>query len=237
MGRAQPERGWSVERPGLEYQHAFDLCAVEVHRRGGPVVVSASSPFYVRELVKRMAGCGGVLVASGGWAAPGANLDLLLGPEPGGAGFGLAGEADELVPARAAVWAEPEGGDGERRLAEIGKSLAPGGRLCVIVSGWLRWGLPEWQGEEGRPAAQPVGLGGAVAWLRRTGFAVEGVVGFHGPQSLVWGFASRLPAAVGRADLVDRCYAAMRKTYVVRGWQARWAPVAVVLARKRTAGG
>ena len=48
--------GWWWERPSLEYQHAFDLCAVEVCRDGGEVAVFASSPFYARELLKRFAG-------------------------------------------------------------------------------------------------------------------------------------------------------------------------------------
>ena len=41
-----------LERPSLEYQHAFDQCAVDCHRVGGPVAVIASSAFYARELLK-----------------------------------------------------------------------------------------------------------------------------------------------------------------------------------------
>ncbi len=44
--------GW----PSLEFQHVFDLCAVEAHRAGGRVAILANSPFYVRELGRRMRG-------------------------------------------------------------------------------------------------------------------------------------------------------------------------------------
>jgi hypothetical protein len=236
-----------VERPGLEYQHAFDVCAVEAHRRGGPVVLSASSPFYARELVKRIEALQPAgLVIPGRYGGREA-LEARLGPEVQvgttrtvqARGATLWAEPEGASPlgrsgtlATTAVWAEPEGGDAERVLAAIERVLAPGGRLCAVTTGWLRRALPEWQREKDRPAERPVGLGRTVRWLRRAGFAVEATYGFHGPASMVWGFASRLPAAVGREELVDRCLAAMRKTYVVGGWHARWAPVSVVLARR-----
>jgi hypothetical protein len=174
-----------------------------------------------------------MLVASGAWAAPGADVESIVGPEVGDTGFEGLGEADELAPVPAVVWAEPQVGDGPRCLEAVARNLTPGGRLCAVTSGRLRRALPEWQGEGDRPAENPAGLGRTVTWLRRAGFAVEATYGFHGPQSLGWGFVSRLPAALGRDDLVDRCLAAMRRSYVVGGWQARWAPVAMVLARKR----
>jgi hypothetical protein len=112
-------------------------------------------------------------------------------------------------------------------------ALVTGGRLWTITSSWLRCVLPEWKGGGESPAIRPAGLRRVLGRLRKGGFDVEAVYGLHGPLGLAWGFASRLPAAVGREDLVDRCFAAMSGHYLVPGWQAHWAPVAVVRARKR----
>lgn len=225
-------RARAAERPGLEYQYAFDLCAMEAHRAGGPVSLYSSSAFYAEELTGRLDRCGGVLVPCGGWAPAGRGWrSLPMAGVRGSTRFRLAPEGGEIAPGTAVVWAEPEMGDLERTAARVAQNLAPGGRLCVVTSGWLRRGLPEWKRDEGeRPARRPAGLRRTMECLRQAGLTVEGVYGFHGPRSLAWGLASRVPAALGRADLVDRCLAAMRKGYVVPGWQARWAPVAVVLA-------
>ena len=240
-------------RPSLEYQHACDLCASEVQRCGGPAILRASSPFYGRELLKRCDALRPAQVVTEGMGEELQEILRRLGPEvdvveawsidvsqprPGGglwaetagvAGLGTPGGP----PAGVALWAEPEAGDGDRALEFFDRYLAAGGRLCVVTSGWLRRGLPEWNGQRDRPARQPAGLLRTLRRLRQAGFAIEAVRGFHGPQSLAWGAASRLPTVLGREDWVDRCYAAVRESYVVRGWQALAAPVSVILARKR----
>ena len=240
-------------RPSLEYQHACDLCATEVQRCGAPAVLYASSAFYAREFLKRCDALRPAQVVGEGAGDKLREILERLGPEvevarawsvlvpeqrlgaslwaetEGVAGLGMPGGP----PAGIALWAEPEEGGGDRILESFDRYLAAGGRLCVVTSGWLRRGLPEWSGGGDRPSRQPAGLVRTLRWLRRAGFALDAMYGFHGPQSLAWGIASRLPAMLGRADWVDRCIAAVRETYVVYGWQALAAPVAVVLARKR----
>jgi len=222
---------WSVMRPSLEYQHAFDICAVEVHRTGGPVAVFAGSPFYARELLKRLDGCKAVLVPIGDWSSSSASIGELLGPEVEHPNFETLERLD--VHAKTAVWAEPEREGGERVLKRINQMLFPGGHMYVIASGWLARFLPEWQHNDNRPGQWPVGLRQAVKWLRQGGFAVEALYGFHGPASILWGYAFRLLERLGRGDLADRCLFQMRAKYVVSGWPVFCAPVGIAVAQKQ----
>lgn len=203
-----------ITRPGLEYQHAFDYCAVEAHRQGGPVIVAASSTFYARQLLGRIAACDPLLTG-----ADGADARRLA-----------AGSA------RAVVWAEPERASGVQALWNLQRLIDPDGRLYVIVSQPLARRLPEWRGDS-QPAAGPAGLWRTIGWLRRQGWAITQLYGFHSPISMVWEGAGRLIARAGRADLADRCHFKMRDTYVAGRVQAALAPVAVLAAvRSLTAG-
>lgn len=208
---------WSATRPSLEYQHAFDFCAVEAHRTEGHVALLASSPFYAREMLRRLRGSEASLIPVGGWDASAAGAAV----------------ADPSVQAKAAVWAGPEQQDGEQVLEQVDQVLVPEGCLYIVTSGWLARFLPEWQRDADRPGERPASPQHTAGWLRRGGFVVESAQGFHGPESTLWGYTSRLMAALGRGDLADRCYFQMRARYVVSGWQARLAPVVVLVARKR----
>jgi len=218
-------------RPSLEYQHAFDLCAVEAHREGGPVAVFASSPFYARKLLKRLDGCEATLVPIGGWSSSSANIGELLGPEVEHPDVQILESLD--VQAKAAVWAEPERESSRQVLKHVHQVLLPGGHLYVIASGWLARFLPEWKRDDGLPGERPVGLRQTITSLRQGGFTVEALYGFHGPESILWGYAFRLMERLGRGDLADRCLFKMRAEYMVSGQQAMWTPVGVTLARKR----
>jgi len=225
----------SIERPSLEYQHAFDLCAVEAHRVAGPVAVLAGSPFYARELLKRLGGSPVVFCPVGGWGdgfedgwgalSPEVTWDRVVVMKPGG--------EETPLPVAAAIWAEPEKGDGEAALGHIRPTLQPGGRLWVVTSGQLCRFLPEWQRAKDRPARDPARLRQVIRWLRGGGFTVEALYGFHGPASILWGYVFRLMERLGRGDLADRCHFAMRARYVVSGWQAFWCPVGVAVAARK----
>jgi hypothetical protein len=220
-----------LDRPSLEYQYAFDLCAVEVHRISGPVAVFAGSPFYARELLKRMGGCEARLVPIGGWGSSSANIGELLGPEVEHLDVQTLESLD--VQTKAIVWAEPERTSGEQALRHIHRMLLPGGHLYVIASGWLARFLPEWRRNDDRPGERPVGLRRTIKWLRQGRFTVEGLYGFHGPESILWGYAFRLMERLGRGGLADRCHFKMRAGYVVGGWQALWTPVGMMVARRQ----
>lgn len=219
-------------RPSLEYQHAFDLCAVEVQRAGGPVQVIAGSPFYARELLKRFDSRTSVLFPAWNPNLSTEELADSLGEEAVWAGLqsGLSARAQ----AGAVVWAEPEMQDAERFAGEISRALQPGARLCVVASGWLARYLPERQRLVDRPAGHPAGLRRTRYWLRRAGLTIEAAYGFHGPMSMLLGYASGLAGRLRRPDLADRCHFGMRAHFSVSGWQAFWAPVGVLVAARPT---
>jgi hypothetical protein len=222
---------WLGERPSLEYQHAFDLCAVEAHRTGGPVAIFTSSPFYARELLKRLDGCEVWLVPTGNWSSSGEDIGKLLSPEVEHPNIETLNRLS--IEAEAAVWAEPERESGEQILTHIHRMLLPGRHLYVIASGWLARFLPEWQRNEDRPGERLVGLRQTTKWLRQSGFTIEARYGFHGPVSILWGYAFRMMERLGRGDLADRCLFKMRAEYVVSGWQAFWVPVGLAVARTK----
>lgn len=230
---------WSVTRPSLEYQHAFDLCAIEVHRAGGPVAVFASSPFYARELLKRLGKRPLILYPLGGWddefegdweaLSPEVTWEGIVVTRPGGKGVPL--------PVVATLWAEPEKGGGEATLGYIRQTLQPARRLWVITSGRLSRLIPEWRRAEDQPVRDPAGLQQALRWLRQNGFTLQALYGFHGWVSIFWGLLAKRWGQLGRGDLADRCYFQMRETFVVTGWQARWAVLSLIVAQRGSKAG
>jgi hypothetical protein len=64
-----------IMRPGLEYQHAFDYCAVEAHRYGGPLIVAAGSTFYASQLLGRLVACEPQLIGADGADTPRASVE------------------------------------------------------------------------------------------------------------------------------------------------------------------
>ena len=227
------DRSW-LRRSSLAYHTAFDLCAAEASREAGPVAVLASSPFYARELARRLSG--EVLLHfahAEGLTEPA--IRAAMGPEVDWGRMRLvsAWERSKEDCPHMVLWAEPEKQTCEDTLNAVQQLAPSAGRILILGTTRLRRLLPEWQSADSPPARAPLGsMRPIVRALRDLGYAVEGAYGFHGPLSLLWGTASRLPAALGRDDLVDRCFAAMRQAYLVRGWQARWAPVWVVAGRR-----
>lgn len=237
LGLARTDRsslgsGWTLERPSLPYQRAFDYCAVEAQRVGGPVAVLASSPFYARELVRRLS-ADVLLSFTRNPVLDEAQLPALLGPEVSEDRVHLEApwQRGEGRPPRTVVWAEPERETWKAALAGLAPLAPRAARFCVLGTTRLRRLLPEWQPGASLPAQAPLGsLQHVCRLLRDLGYPAQQIYGFHGPLSMVWGAASRLPATLGSDDLVDRCFAAMRMAYVACGWPARWAPVWMVVA-------
>jgi hypothetical protein len=200
----------SLVRPGLEYQHALDFCAVEVYRYDQASLVAASSLFFAQELLRRLDGRAVRLLST-----QTENLAVL---------------DDEKI--QVGVWAEPERETGEQMLRQIQDRMDPSSRLYVITSQALSRLLPEWRTESQGPAAHPAGLRRTAGWLRRTGWAVSYVYGFHGPASIFWEQAGRLMARTGRPDIADRYHFKMRDAYIVSGAQVLLAPVVVLAATR-----
>jgi len=229
---ALEEEAW-LRRPGLEYQQAFNRCAAHAARVGEPTAVLASSLFYAREVVRRLSGR--VLLHFPRHPGLGeAEIQTALGPEVDWARLRLVSSMTDkaMAEAQTLVWAEPERGTWQAILGDL-RVFRPPPALLVLGTTWLRRLLPEWRAAEQRPAAVPLASAGRIAAaLPGLGYAVSDIHGFHGPRSLVWGALSRIPAALGRDDLVDRCFAAMRQDFVVGGRQTSWAPVWLLVARE-----
>ncbi|MBN1954927.1 MAG: hypothetical protein JW900_07735 [Anaerolineae bacterium] len=208
-----------VERPSLEYQHAFDLCAMGVYPVAGRVAILTSSDFCAAQMMERVgeADC---------HSTKNDRAEIQAVTVPKTEPVGAHGRAPLHI-----VWAEPQGVGDERVLAAIQQALLPEGRLWVIVSGWLARALPEWRAGD-PPAARPGGIRRTVRLVRRHGFDVEAVYGFHGPAAIFWGVVSRPMGWIGRHDLADRCLFRMRANYVAVGKSATLAPVGVITARK-----
>ena len=69
--------------------------------------------------------------------------------------------------------------------------------------------------------------------LKRNGFVIDAVYGFHGLTTIFWGYVFRLADRVGRSDLADRCRIKMRATVVEQGWATRFAAVKLVIGRRQ----
>ena len=220
-----------LRRPSLAYHSAFDLCAAQAARAGGPTAVLASGAFYARELVRRLDGQ--VLLHFPRDPGLGeSEIQTALGPEVDWARLRVASSMMDIAMAepRTLVWAEPERGTWQAILGDL-RQFRPPPAVLVLGTTWLRRLLPEWRAVDRLPAAAPLASIRRIATaLPRLGYAVSVIYGFHGPRSLVWGALSRIPAALDRDDLVDRCFAAMRQDYVVVGWQAHSAVVSLIIA-------
>ncbi len=212
-------------RPGLEYQHVFDQCALQAQRGGGAVLLVASSSFYARQLLGRLEGCQTRLVVQAQLSSPCGEDGSI--PLPWWEGVG---EGEKAAP-ETVIWAEPELGSGEQVAPRLSRLLSLDGRLYIVTSGRLARFLPEWRRPGSPPAAHPAGLWRTQSWLRQAGLAVEAVYGFHSPASVVWTWAAGLADGLGRGDLADRCLFQMRAAYVSRGWPALVTPVRMVVAK------
>jgi len=205
------------QRPSLAYHRAFDLCAAWASGLGGPVAVLASSPFYARELLKRLDGPA-VLAPLGSWDPQSADGRSGIGSEVRWERVTVVSAGDSLPPCPVAIWAEPQ--------EDVpAPTITP--RLIVLTTNRLRRVLPEWQ-TGALSGSRPLGWAGTVRLLRQAGGRVRRCYGLPGPASLTWGFLARLAAVARRDDLVDRFYAAMRQTMVVEGRAARWTPLALL---------
>ena len=196
---------------------------MEAWREGGPVAVYASSAFYANELLWRV----DKQAVNG---LPDGKTDKRTGE--GGLPIVCFAKDRPLSSVQAAIWAEPEREGGQGILEGIVQGLAPGGRLYVIVSGWLARFLPEWQAAGARPARQRAGWWWTLRRLRQAGLATEELYGFQVPASLLWGYTGLALERLGRTDWADRCHFRMRAEYVARGRMALVTPVGVFVARK-----
>lgn len=220
-----------LRRTSLAYHAAFDFCAVRAARAGGPIIVLASSAFYARELVRRLDD-EVLLYLPGHEGLEQSETRMLMGPELDWGRVRFYQEMQPGIPSGMLLWAEPDRGTWPYTHTLLTQLAPTVTQVCVLGTTALRRVLREWQGDS-LPTQAPFDSNRRITRaLSALHFVEADRYGFHNPLSLAWSFAGRFAAAIGRADLVDRCSAAMQNTLVVRGGKAVWAPVWVVTASK-----
>jgi hypothetical protein len=203
----------TTRRPNLEFQHAFDLCAVEARRAGGPIMLFADSAFSTQQLLKRL--------PDDTYSVPVERRRTAASSE-----YRPANSAPTTV-----VLTMPTQTDCAPTIEQIHQLLRPGDRVVVVAANWPARFLPELP-RHSDPANQPASSHEVVSRLREGGYTVQAMYGFHGPSSIVWGYAAHLFERLGRAEIADRLHFRMRAAYACEGRQAHFAPISVVVAKR-----
>lgn len=152
-----------------------------------------------------------------------------------------AGEMLRRLPGRAAVYSEseyPVGMPGHilwlmpsrsswLSYSELWMHAARPGTCLVILGYSGRWRRLLLNG-----SAPPLPLRIVVAGLTVRGWRICTMLGFQQITSIVIGMTARLPALLGRDDLVDRWHAAARERFTISGRRAGWAPLWLIAAER-----
>jgi hypothetical protein len=214
-----------LEPPDLVYQAVFDLAIVEagINDTDQPVWVFASSPFYGRELLRRLEG-EIIFCPAGDWRLAEGALQQYFGPE---ISWDLIQQNSLPVSPQSAqagtlFWAVPAANTWPVLLDEITLASAPGRKLIMVGKNKkLRRFLSQNPDGIGRETREDVV---SLPTVRKTcidrGWQVENILGVQGPLSLSFGTTGRFSSSLGREDLVDRAYAAMRENLIVSKQQA-----------------
>lgn len=220
-----PDWAWPADegpdtQPTLEYQHAFDLCAVAMHRHAR-VGVLASASFYAYELLRRACGPQMALVDTGGWLAG-------IQQFPSGSDPACAVVALTNLDASCVIWAVPLADDHGITARQLFARQPPDAELYVIAHGALARFLPQ----RDSPYTRPASWWRVERALKQAGYAIAGIQGFHGASSILWSSVYRLFTRMGRDDLAARCLYQMRASYTSRGAGRYPTTINVLMARK-----
>jgi len=220
------------QEASLEYRAALDLCASIAHSTGGTPAIFASSTFYLRELLFRLPDAVVILwPASDTTKVPLANSTIVSRLKTKTTRNSNLPDL-ECSMIRVVIWAEPDE-ETCRRILECALRVIPNWeKLIIVTSGPLAGRLPEWGNPITSPVPHPLGLRRTLSLVRNSSLEVERVYGFRGALATMLAVASTCLSFTGFHRLSDRCYHAMRGTYVVVGAGARASPVAVSVVRR-----
>jgi hypothetical protein len=213
----------SLEGFDFVSQHALNILTRQAARNAGRVVVLAGSSFLRRELQIRLKNCGSIWMYAGGSCASG-NTTYPLSKRGELAGIGNDGCGNREALILACPLAQGNDDGFSRSLIEL-----PSYRnLHVLTYGWLsRLGL-EWRFM--RTSLSSVGR--VRAGIREAGWVVDKEYVIYGLRSAAWGFLAKTWACLGRQDLADRCYYAMREALVNTDGTAGLAVFVVIRAKR-----
>lgn len=201
-----------LDRPSLDYWHAFDYCAAKAWQAHQPITLLSSSHFYYRHLADRLDDRNIIHVDTTAWSrhheTQGNSIDLAKWTPQQGAW----------------IWAEPAKGTLKTILQQYIQTKQAESRLIIISSGWLAKRLPEWQTLP-TPVIGPAGGISIQQALNDAKLVAEDIIGFHGPLSIALGFMGTGLAKAKQPAFADRAFYSMRKHYTVGRWQASVCPV------------
>ena len=205
-------------------QRALNILASQAARNAGGAVILAGNYFVGRQLQRCLKNCEVIWVSADGHHtsddrscsfSEAENLVRFANDKPSNRG--------------ALILAGPLGEGDEYQFSESMVRLPVYRSLHVLAYGTLSRLRSEWRFL--RTSLSSVGWAGAR--IRRAGWVVDEEYGIYGLRSAAWGCLSKWWAYLGRQDLVDRCYYAMREGLVKRNGRASLA-VWVVMGAKRS---
>jgi hypothetical protein len=226
----------ATHQPSLVYQRAFNLCASLAQMASRPIAVLAGDAFHLRELLRRIEGEVAVIWQSNDAASAPNHPDALgrgIVCSPVTLVTGGRAWTEQLAEGTTLVWAEPQATHLSRARGLLDSRALARGQVLVLASNRSTAIFRKWRRRKFAPARRkPLGSRRAVRFLRSRGFIPQRSYGFHGPASLVLGALARPLTLLGRLDLADRIWMAVRRESPVRGRQAAWAVLTVTLAEQ-----
>jgi hypothetical protein len=184
------------ERTGLEYQYAFDACAMIGQGASKRTLLIATSQWHSAEILRRLYH---------------RHVELCSSNQVQQLAAHTHGQFGQII------WAEPERSNIDGVLGAAQTLLAPGGNLLIIVGGrFARW-LPERRSTIGALLADGQHL---INRLPAHGWRAVQARGYHTPVSVAFTYCGQLLERAGRPELADRLALAARQTYSAQGQHA-----------------
>ena len=205
-------------------QQALNILASQAARNEGGAVILAGSCLLGREIQRCLKNCEVIWISADGYHT---SDDRSCSPSEAENFVRFAN--DEHSNRGALILAGPLAEGDECQFSQSMVGLPVFRSLYVLAYGSLSHLRPEWRLL--RASLSSVGWVGAT--IRRAGWVVDEEYGIYGLRSAAWGCLSKWWAYLGRQDLVDRCYYAMREGLVKRNGRASLA-VWVVMGAKRS---
>lgn len=215
----------------LPYQMAFDHCIIEANHTFPSVYLIASNRFYAYEIIRRWPGALN-LIPTGNWHQ---SVDLPQALDPV-----IASEQVQIVrednlwassEPKTIFWAEPTREQAITYLKQLLDALTNDSALIILGRSQR---LSRFASSPHSHPVEPASLLLLTKFLQQQKRQWRWkAYGFHGPLGLLAGGIVRLPALIGRDDLVDRLLAFARRHLVSQGRGAHWSPIWILSVRRK----
>lgn len=204
-------------------QQALNILASQATRNASHAVVLAGGYLLGREIQRRLSSCEVIWVSPGGSCTSG-NKVYRLSKRGKLVDAGNAGSGNR----RALILACPLGEGDDDGFSESLLELPSYRNLYGLAYGWLSRLAPEWQFLR----TSLSGVGGTRTRIRQAGWVVDNEIEICGPGSIAWGYLAKWWVRLGRQDLADRYYYAMREALINMDASAGVAVFVVICAKR-----